>query len=92
MTLSDFDVWAEVTGALLAAAMLPFYMGILHLSLVQLLLYASVAGPMLAIGEQLRRRGIRTFCAADFWGELPMWTALVLGLGLLAYGAALLLI
>ena len=92
MTQSNVEVWAEISGALVAAALLPFYMGFLHLTLLQLLLYTAVAGTLLTLGEQMRFRHVQPFQVRDFIADLPMWTGLVLGLGLVAYVAALLLI
>ena len=92
MTLSDFDVWAEVSGALTAAAVLPFYMGVLHLTLADLLLYSLAAGCLLSAGDQLRSTGLWSFRVSDFATDFPLWSGMVLGLGLLAYLIALVLI
>lgn len=92
MMSSDFDVWAEVGGALVAAAVLPFYMGVLHLTVVELLLYTVTAGGLLSAGEQLRYGGPRSFRIGEFLADLPLWSGLILGPGLVTYVAAVLLI
>lgn len=92
MTLSHFDSWAEVSGALTAAAVLPFYMGAIHLTIADLLIYSLAAGVLLSGGEQLRAAGPWSYRLTDFLTDLPLWSALVLGLGMLAYVVALVLI
>lgn len=90
--ISDLEIWSEAAGALAVAVLIPFYMGILHLTLVQLLGYGGVAGLLLAAGEHLRFTGAVAPRLREFLADLLLWAQMVLGLGTMSYLAAVILI
>ena len=92
MTPQALELWAEGVGLIVAIVMLPFYIGVLHLTLVELLLYAGVAGAGLTAGDRLQFPRVRAFAPADLVVDFALWAQAVLGLGLVAYLLALLLV
>ncbi|WP_114952081.1 hypothetical protein [Sphingosinicella terrae] len=92
MVSSDLDLWSEATGAVAVAVLIPFYMGVQHLTLVQLLTYGGVAGLLLAAGEHLRFTGLVPPSAREFVADLLLWAQAVLGLGTASYLIAVILI
>jgi hypothetical protein len=87
--VSQFELWTEALGALALAALLPFYMGYLHLSLLQLLLYTGLTALLLTAGEYLRFGGADAVSVSDVGRDVTLWAQLVLGLGLPSYLVAL---
>ena len=83
--LSDFELWSETAGALTVAILIPFYMGVIHLTVLQLLFYGGVAGSFLAGGEHLRYSGFVTPRMKEFFGDLFLWAQMVLGIGTVSY-------
>jgi hypothetical protein len=92
MNATSVDLWVEAFGALSVAALLPFYMGYLHLTVLDLLIYSAVAGAALASGAQLLFPAREPWRIEDFLGDLSLWIQLVLGLGLICYLLAILLV
>ena len=84
------ELWTEAAGALFIAMLLPFYMGYVHLSLFQLLLYVAVTAPILVAGDYLRFGGIKALRLSDVTSDMMLWGQMVLGLGLPSYLLALL--
>ena len=86
---SNGELWTEAGGALMVAALLPFYIGYLHLGLIELVLYSSVAAAMLTAGEHLRFGGLVSVSASELLSDFVLWAQLVLGIGVAAYLIAL---
>ncbi|WP_129794290.1 hypothetical protein [Sphingosinicella sp. CPCC 101087] len=87
-----WDVWAEAIGAMIVIVFLPFYIGFLHLSVVELLLYAALAGVGLTAGDYLQFPPVRPLGLAELAMDSALWTQAVLGAGLIAYLLALALV
>ena len=92
MTSQPLDLLAEGAGMLVAAVLLPFYIGVMHMSLLELFAYAGVAGAGLTAGDHLQFPRVRDFAPADLMMDFALWAQAVLGLGLVAYLLALLLV
>lgn len=91
-TTTNADLWLEAFGALSVAAVLPFYMGYLHLTVLDLIIYSGVAGVALASGEQLIFPARESWRVDDLLGDFILWVQLVLGLGLVCYLVAIVLV
>lgn len=92
MVVSDLDLWTEAVGALVAAAILPFYMGFLHLTVVEFLLYSCVAGALLALAERIQFGGSTMGVLVDYLDDALLWIQMVTGLGAISYLLAVILV
>ena len=86
------DLWSEAVGLLVVILLLPFYIGVLHLTLVELLAYIVVAGVALTAADHLQFAPSRPLGAAELVMDFTLWAQAVLGLGLVAYLLALILV
>lgn len=89
---SDLDLWTEGIGALVAGALLPFYIGFLHLTVGEFLLYAGVAGALMALAERLQSGGAAIRPLWDYLDDALLWTQMVIGLGAISYLVAVILV
>jgi hypothetical protein len=86
------NFWAEAVGVIVVIVLLPFYIGFLHLTVLDLLAYAAVAGVGLTAGDHLQFPAVRSLRLADLMIDLALWAQAVLGIGLVAYLVALVLV
>jgi len=86
------NFWAEAVGVVVVIVLLPFYIGFLHLTVLELLAYAAVAGAGLTAGDHLQFPAVRSLGLADLMVDFALWAQAVLGLGLVAYLVALVLV
>ncbi len=82
------ETLAEAAGALFVAALIPFYMGLIHLTFLHFAAYSIAAAIALAGGECLRF-GARGLTMSDFASDAGLWGLLVLVVGSLTYFLAL---
>ena len=87
-TLSEKRYPALLT-AVAAAVGFPFYLGLIHLPVAQLLVYSGVASTAMATGQYVDTSRHERGGARLFLSELGLWFALILLSGGLAYLAAL---
>ena len=72
-----------------AALGIPFYLGLIHLPLAQLLVYSGVASTAMAAGQYVETPTDERGGTQSFLLELGLWLALIMLCGGLAYLVAL---
>jgi len=71
--------------ALAAVLGIPFYLGLVHLSLAHMFVYSGVASTAMAAGQYVDTPREERGGAQLFVGELGLWFALILLVGGLSY-------
>ena len=79
----------EACAAFAAVLAIPFYLGIVHLAVPQLLLYSGAAGAAMTTGEFMESPERRRGGARIFLLDTALWFALIASLGGAAYLIAL---
>lgn len=72
-----------------AALGIPFYLGLIHLPVAQLLVYSGIAGTAMAAGQYVDTPTDERGGTQSFLLELGLWFALIMICGGLAYLVAL---
>lgn len=79
----------EAVAVFTAALAIPFYLGIVHLPVPQLLLYSGAASAAMTTGEFIEAPERRKGGARIFFLDTAVWFALIASVGGLAYLIAL---
>ncbi|WP_129791070.1 hypothetical protein [Sphingosinicella sp. CPCC 101087] len=89
---SQADLWLEALAMLAVIVAIPFYMGMVHLGIVEVLAYVAVGALSMSVGEALQSRGFTALRLDDLLYDIGLWMVATATLGGAAYAAALILI
>ena len=88
------DHWNKSVPSLLvgaaAALAIPFYLGLVHWTVANFVVYSAGASAALTAGDFLDAAPATRGGSVQFLLDAAVWFALVIGIGLLAYSIALL--
>ncbi len=80
---------AETVTVFAAALVIPFYLGIIHMPVPQLLLYSGAASAAMTTGEFAETPSRRAGGTRVFVMDMLIWFGLIAAAGGVAYGIAL---
>lgn len=89
--VSEAEFWIEATAIATVAALIPIYMGFIHVEPLTVALYAAVGGIAMAIGEALQFEG-KLVEPREIAIDSATWSTGIAAVGGVAYGLALVLI
>ena len=89
---SQADLWLEALAMLAVIVAIPFYMGLVHLGIVEVLAYVAVGALSMSVGQALQSRGFSALRLDDLLYDIGLWMVATATLGGAAYAAALILI
>ena len=89
---SQADLWLEALAMLAVIVAIPFYMGLVHLGIVEVLAYVAVGALSMSVGQALQSRGFSPLRLDDLLYDVGLWMVATATLGGAAYAAALILI
>ena len=89
---SQADLWLEALAMLAVIVAIPFYMGLVHLGILEVLAYVTVGALSMSVGQALQSRGFSALRLDDLLYDIGLWMVATATLGGAAYGAALILI